>query len=137
MQQQRQTYSPPVPQPKILRIGVVIAGKIVEEKLIRTRDTVTIGQSAKNTFAIPAPELPKTFPVFQITPQGYLLNFSDAMDGRISDGDNIYPLMQMKQGQARRVGSYWSLPLGERVGHTLVLGTTRVGKNRLAELFMI
>lgn len=27
-----------------------------------------------------------------------------------------------------------SLPLGERVGHSLVLGTTRVGKTRLAEL---
>ena len=30
-----------------------------------------------------------------------------------------------------------SLPLNERVGHTLVLGTTRVGKTRLAELFLI
>jgi conjugative coupling factor TraD (TOL family) len=29
-----------------------------------------------------------------------------------------------------------SLPLGERVGHTLVPGTTRVGKTRLAELFI-
>ena len=29
-----------------------------------------------------------------------------------------------------------SLPLSERVGHTLVLGTTRVGKTRLAELFL-
>lgn len=29
-----------------------------------------------------------------------------------------------------------SLPLGERVGHSLVLGTTRVGKTRLAELFV-
>ncbi len=29
-----------------------------------------------------------------------------------------------------------SLPLPERVGHTLVLGTTRVGKTRLAELFI-
>jgi hypothetical protein len=29
-----------------------------------------------------------------------------------------------------------SLPLGERVGHTLVMGTTRVGKTRLAELFI-
>jgi conjugative coupling factor TraD (TOL family) len=28
------------------------------------------------------------------------------------------------------------LPLGERVGHSLVLGTTRVGKTRLAELFI-
>jgi conjugative coupling factor TraD (TOL family) len=29
-----------------------------------------------------------------------------------------------------------TLPLSERVGHTLVLGTTRVGKTRLAELFL-
>jgi len=29
-----------------------------------------------------------------------------------------------------------TLPLGERVGHTLVLGTTRVGKTRLGELFV-
>lgn len=29
-----------------------------------------------------------------------------------------------------------TLPLGERVGHTLVLGATRVGKTRLAELFI-
>ncbi|MDD2052759.1 type IV conjugative transfer system coupling protein TraD [Pseudomonas putida] len=28
------------------------------------------------------------------------------------------------------------IPLGERVGHTLVQGTTRVGKTRLAELFL-
>lgn len=29
-----------------------------------------------------------------------------------------------------------NLPLGERVGHTLVLGTTRVGKTRAAQLFI-
>ncbi|MCX8967304.1 type IV conjugative transfer system coupling protein TraD [Erwinia psidii] len=29
-----------------------------------------------------------------------------------------------------------TLPLSERVGHTLVMGTTRVGKTRLAELFI-
>src|SRR5690606_336687 len=29
-----------------------------------------------------------------------------------------------------------TLPLNERVGHTLVLGTTRVGKTRLAELYI-
>lgn len=29
-----------------------------------------------------------------------------------------------------------TLPLGERVGHTLVMGTTRVGKTRLAEIFI-
>ena len=38
---------------RILRIGVLLGGKIVEERLIRERSSVTIGQSMKNTFSIP------------------------------------------------------------------------------------
>ena len=121
--QQQNRHQPAAPLPKILRIGVVLGGKIVEEKLIRKRDTVTIGQSAKNTFAVPAPELPKTFPIFQMTPQGYMLNFVDGMDGRISDGDNIYPLLQMRQsGNARQNGPYWTLPLIDRARGKITIG---------------
>ncbi len=122
-QQGQYRGQPQVVLPKILRIGVVLGGKIVEEKLIRKRETVTIGQSAKNTFAVPAPELPKTFPIFQMTPQGYVMNFVDGMDGRISDGDNVYPLLQMTQtGVARRNGAYWSLPLVERAKGKITVG---------------
>ena len=41
------------PRSRILRVGILLGGKIVEERLIRERTSVTIGQSMKNTFSIP------------------------------------------------------------------------------------
>ena len=35
-------------KPKILRIGIIQGGRIVEERLVRKRENITIGQSAKN-----------------------------------------------------------------------------------------
>ena len=49
---------------KILRIGIIQNGKIVEERLVRKRENVTIGQSTKNTFVVPASNaLPRTFSI--------------------------------------------------------------------------
>ena len=45
-------------RPRILRIGIILGGNIVEERLIRTRETITIGQSSKNTFSVPIEGLP-------------------------------------------------------------------------------
>jgi hypothetical protein len=47
------------PRPRILRIGVLLGGKIVEERLIRDRGDVTVGQSSKNTFSVPLEGLPR------------------------------------------------------------------------------
>jgi len=38
------------PKVKILRIGIIQGGRIVEERLVRKRENITIGQSAKNLF---------------------------------------------------------------------------------------
>jgi hypothetical protein len=32
---------------RILRIGVILGGKIIEERLLRNRQTITVGQSQK------------------------------------------------------------------------------------------
>src|SRR6185295_12560448 len=97
---------PQGPRPKILRIGVILGGKIVEERLIRNRENVTLGQSAKNTFAIPAAELPKSWTLFQLVQNRYVLNLAEGMDGRLSDGGQVQTLGQLKQaGQARQAGT--------------------------------
>src|SRR5437879_12362936 len=73
--------------PKILRMGIIQQGKIVEERLVRKREHVTIGQSSKNTFVVPASNyLPRSFTLFELTPKGYALHFTDAMDGRVALG---------------------------------------------------
>ncbi len=111
------------PREKILRIGVILGGKIVEERLIRTRETVTIGQSAKNTFAIPAPELPRTWQLFKLVGTKYVLNVNESMDGRLSDGGNVMALAQLKAGgQAQKQAQGWALPLSDNARGKIILG---------------
>ena len=53
-----------MPKPKILRIGIVQGGRIVEERLVRQREHITIGQSAKNMFVVPSDALPRQWMLF-------------------------------------------------------------------------
>ena len=95
----------PEEQGKILRIGVIQAGKIVEERLVRRREDVTIGASARNTIVVPASTLPKSFALFEVSGGDYSLVFSDTMDGRVSIGDQVYALDQVRsQGKAQPKG---------------------------------
>ena len=113
--------------PKILRIGIIQGGKIVEERLVRKRESVTVGQSTKNSFVIPTEALPKTFTLFELLSNGsYALNFTDGMDGRISLGDQVLALPQTKQGMAHRKGQLWQLPLNDKARGKVVVGDATI-----------
>ena len=113
--------------PKILRIGIIQNGKIVEERLVRKRESVTIGQSTRNTFVVPASNaLPRTFTIFELTPAGYAINFSDMMDGRISLGEQVVALPALRQGKAQKKGELWHLLLPERSCGKVVVGDVTV-----------
>lgn len=106
---------------RILRIGVLLGGKIVEERLIRERVPVSIGQSMKNTFSIPVEGLPLELTLFAIDQGKYYLRFTAKMDGRLSDGGNVATLDQLR-GKAQQVGEYFQTPLGEGSRGKLSLG---------------
>ena len=111
------------PQPKILRIGVIQAGKIIEERLIRRRDNVTIGASPRNTIVVPASTLPRTFTLFEIQANKYSLKFSESMDGRISVNNQVLSLDSVrKQGLAKAKGNLLELPLDESSRGKVLLG---------------
>ncbi|MCB9761542.1 MAG: AgmX/PglI C-terminal domain-containing protein [Alphaproteobacteria bacterium] len=100
-------------QIKVLRIGVVQDGKIVQERLIQAGEPVTVGESPKNTFVLPPTSLGKRFTLFSPVKGGaYRLHFTDNMVGKISYKDAIVPLDQVKQqGDAVRKGTEYVLPL--------------------------
>ncbi len=119
------TVPPPAAQegPRVLRIGVLLGDKIVEERLIRERVPVTIGQSARNTFSVPSSELPRTWTLFPYAGGKYMLQFADTMDGRISDGGQVFTLTQLKQsGKARHEGPVWVIGLPETARGKIVMG---------------
>ncbi len=114
------------PRQRILRIGVLLGGKIVEERLIRERTSVSIGQSMKNTFSIPVEGLPLEFTLFALDQGKYYLRFLNSMDGRLSDGGNVNTLDVLKGRGAQQMGSYWQVPLGDSSRGKLSLGDLTV-----------
>ena len=122
-QQQSQPSTSPGPRPRILRIGVLLGGKIVEERLIRDRVPVTIGQSMRNTFSIPIEGLPLEFTLFAIDENRYSLRFLGKMDGRVSDASGVLSTLdQLKQSGAQKAGDYWQAPLTDSSRGKLQLG---------------
>ncbi len=116
-----------VPKIKILRIGIIQGGRIVEERLVRKRENITIGQSAKNMFVVPSDSLPREWLLFQQTPRGYEGHFGDAMDARIAIGNEIIALSQLKQtGKIKKQGHSWILPLDERSRGKITIGDLTV-----------
>ncbi len=121
-------------RPRILRIGVLLGGKIVEERLIRERVPVTVGQSMKNTFSVPAEGLPLEFTLFALEEGRYHLRFLPKMDGRLSDGENqLHTLDALKQKGASNQGDYYSVPLGDAARGKLSLGDLTILFQLVAE----
>ncbi len=87
--------------PKVLRIGVVHAGRVAEERIIKQRTHVTVGASEKNMFVVATQNLPATFRLFELVGNDYHLNFLDGMTGRIALPTGISDLGMLK-GQARK-----------------------------------
>jgi hypothetical protein len=114
---------PGAPRQRILRIGILLGGKIVEERLIRERTSVTIGQSMKNTFSIPVEGLPLELTLFSLEEGNkYHLRFLNKMDGRLSTGDQVNTLEALKGRGGTNHGDYWSVPLSDTARGKLSIG---------------
>src|SRR5687768_6268563 len=78
----RAVQAPQSSGPKVLRIGLIQGGRMVEERLMRRRETVSVGTSERNHFIVQAPGMPSRFDLFQLVGTDYILNFTDQMDGK-------------------------------------------------------
>jgi TonB family protein len=117
------TGGPAAAKSRILRIGIVQGGRIVEERLIRKRDNITVGWSSKSTFAVPSEALPKQWLLFEANPRGYMAHFADAMDARIAVGNEVVSLAQLKQaGRLRKQGQSSRYMLDERSRGKVTIG---------------
>lgn len=111
--------------PKVLRIGIIQAGKIVEERIIRKRETVSVGTSEKNHFIVAAGNLPSRFDLFQLVGEDYILNFTDQMRGRVGLPGGVQDLDQLRaSGGARNAGTHFQVKLNDNSRGKIVIGDT-------------
>ncbi|MFK7929564.1 MAG: AgmX/PglI C-terminal domain-containing protein [Myxococcota bacterium] len=102
-------------QTKVLRIGIIQDGKIVQERLIKHGENVLVGESPKNTFVFPKTRLPRAeFPLFTAKSGTYELHFSSEMKGKISSGGAVVSLDKLRSDPSvSKQGDVWRLPLNE------------------------
>lgn len=117
---------PQVTGPKVLRIGLVQGGRVIEERVIKQRTHVTIGPSEKSMFVIPSKNIPPNFRLFELAGGEYYLNFLDGMTGRVALKTGISDLAALK-GQAKKV------PVGNVQAYQVQLSEEARGKVMVGE----
>src|SRR6478736_2161739 len=65
---------PQVSGPKVLRIGKVQGGRVIEERVIKQRTHVTIGSSHTNMFLASGQQVPETMRLFELVANEYVIN---------------------------------------------------------------
>ena len=104
--------------PKVLRVGLFRDKKIVEERIVRRRETVSIGTAARNhllvkTGALP-PKLESRFELFQLVGDDYILNFTKEMSGKVALPGGVQKLEHLREtGAARNAGTHYQIKLAE------------------------
>jgi outer membrane biosynthesis protein TonB len=108
---------------KVLRIGVIQGGKIVEERVLPARQPVTVGSASGNTFVVPQADLPASTLVFSCHGDKYTLHFAEGAEGRIQGPKGSSELGALvSQGEARREDGRHGVPVAEDQRGKLVLG---------------
>lgn len=109
--------------PKVLRIGLVQGGRVIEERIIKQRTSVTIGSNEKSMFVIPSQSVPPTFKLFELLGSDYYLNFLEGMTGRVALASGITEIQALR-GQAKKVGNAYQVKLTEEARGKVVVGDT-------------
>ena len=104
---------------KVLRVGVVRAGSIVEERVIKQRITVTVGAAETAMFVVPslATHAKAVFKLFERIGDDYWLNVLPGMKGRVALSTGVTTIDGAAAGGA-------PLKLGDDARGKVILGDT-------------
>jgi hypothetical protein len=113
--------------PKVLRVGLVQGGKVIEERVIKQRTHVTIGPSENSMFVLPSKNIPGNFKLFELVGSDYVLNFLDGMGGRVALKTGVSELGALRS-QAKKVSvgnvQAYQVSLNEEARGKVVIGET-------------
>jgi len=101
-------------RPKVLRIAVLAGDRIIEERILGARESVSVGQSARSTFIITHPSLPAYHVLFETKGGGYVLCAAPFMRGSIKTAGGTVGL----DGASARI------PLGDDSRGKIAIGDT-------------
>lgn len=108
---------------KLLRVALIQGSKITEDRTLKKRATVSVGQNATNTIVVPVSNLPPSFTLFEVVNEQYSLIFTSAMEGKISvSGQEISLAEAVSRGVAKQRKDVYVVPLTDVSKGRVVLG---------------
>lgn len=108
---------------KLLRVALIQGAKITEDRTLKKRGSVSVGQNATNTIVVPVSNLPPSFTLFEMQGDTYSLVFTSAMEGKIFvEGQEISLADAVSRGLATQRKEGYALPLTEASKGRVSLG---------------
>jgi outer membrane biosynthesis protein TonB len=107
---------------KLLRVALIQGSKITEDRTLKRRGPVSVGQNATNTIVVPVSNLPPSFTLFETVNDQYSLVFTQAMEGKLTvNGQEVTLQDAVTRGVAKARGK-----------DTFVVPLTDASKGRVA-----
>lgn len=107
---------------KLLRVGVVQEGRVRAERTMKIPVHVSVGTSEENTFVLGGSAHAKTFRLFEHIDDGYCLNLTDDMQGRVALRDGLFELDELRAGAHRASDGLHRVPLTDEARGRITLG---------------
>ncbi len=115
-------------EPKVLRIGIVQRGKIIDERELKRRESVSIGTDNKATFTVSSEALPANFNLFDYDGTSYHIRYLPGMDGRVQmDGGKVSHFQALEaDGTVVDRGGARSVKIADTARGKVVIGDVTV-----------
>lgn len=112
---------------KVLRVGVIYNGKIIDEQVFRKPETIYIGDTSKAHFVIPSSALPSRFPIFYYKSGKYELVIMENMSGKVFLKGKVVDIEEViKKGMLKKRGNAYILPLSTDARGKVIVGSAIV-----------
>jgi len=109
-------------QGKVIRIGVLQDGKIVQERRLSPGETLTVGNDRRATVRCPLPSLPRRYALIEAHRGRYRLRVPAGIDGKLSHEGQVLTLEQVRQRTPSSKGR-WDLELDDKTRGSIRLGS--------------
>jgi hypothetical protein len=109
--------------PRLLRVAIAQGGRIVDERLIKQRQEVTVGNDEACTFFAQLPDRP-SFALFAHRDGGWELNCFEGVTGIVDSGDGARELGSHRGASRHKLDDTWSIRLGEAARGRVAIGKT-------------
>lgn len=108
---------------KLLRVALIQGSKITEDRTLKRRGPVSLGQNATNTIVVPVSNLPPSFTLFEAVNEQYALVFTKEMEGKVSvSGQELTLQDAISRGLAKQRKDTYVLPLTDASKGRVSLG---------------